>query len=125
MLFLIDYTKGFKKIYSLFGLNFFNYYHGIFSWHTYFKMSLLRHISFNMDYYWMLKKKHIHQDINTLSEYRKSQEIHHLPHYYNLLEYFAFIYYIPLFIAGPIITFNSFISQVFFKIIIFLNYLRF
>ena len=32
---------------------------------------------------------------------------------YNFMNYFAFIVYFPLFITGPIISFNGWISQIF------------
>ncbi len=36
---------------------------------------------------------------------------HHLLPSYSLLNYLAYTLYVPLYIAGPIITFNSFVSQ--------------
>lgn len=85
--------------------------HGLFNWSTYFKISMLRNISFNMDYYWMCRKNPIREYKNQ-SEYSKAQETHRPEEDYGLLQYFAYNYYVPLFLAGPVITFNAFIAQV-------------
>lgn len=90
-------------------------------WHVTFNISLLRLISYNMDYYYSLRQsthaqiqKHREScnDCNS-GECDKcrvmtppSSEV------FTLEAYFAYVFYLPLFIAGPIITFNNFISQV-------------
>ncbi|CAG8978149.1 hypothetical protein HYALB_00012011 [Hymenoscyphus albidus] len=85
-------------------------------WHIGFNMSILRLISFNMDYHWSfnqrggspLEKKQL--DASNLSE-RDRVTIPAHANDYNLRNYIAYSIYAPLYIAGPILTFNDYISQ--------------
>ena len=63
---------------------------GIYNWHTAYNLVFLRMISFSLDYYWA-------KDTTD----------------YTMKNYFAYVFYIPLYIAGPIISFNKFIAQVY------------
>lgn len=87
MLFLSDYYVGFKGTFKFLGLSFLvgcfiatakhliQENHGLFSWHVYFKMSMLRHLSYSMDYYWMCRKKPV-KDLTGRSAYTVLQESH-------------------------------------------------
>ncbi|EFE42153.1 hypothetical protein TRV_03105 [Trichophyton verrucosum HKI 0517] len=93
-------------------------------WEVLFKITVLRLISFNMDYYWSLdyrfgspvetkmtdspKKKQV--DPSALSE-RDRVSMPAPPSTYNLQNYVAYILYSPLYLAGPILTFNDYINQ--------------
>ncbi|OKL55765.1 hypothetical protein UA08_09040 [Talaromyces atroroseus] len=85
-------------------------------WQILFKFTILRLISFNMDYYWSLdypsespiEKKQI--DPASLSE-RDRLQIPADPSSYNGLYYAAYVLYSPLYLSGPIVTFNDYISQ--------------
>ncbi|KAF7593511.1 glycerol transporter [Aspergillus hancockii] len=101
-------------------------------WEVLFKVTILRQISFNMDYYWSLdysasspievsllpphiklisdgyKKKQT--DPAALSE-RDRVNIPAEPSAFNGRNYVAYILYSPLYLAGPILTFNDYISQ--------------
>lgn len=101
-------------------------------WQILFKFTILRLISFNMDYYWsldypgsspievrqpagiqagvsnMTKKKQL--DPASLSE-RDRTAIPADAASYNALYYTAYVLYSPLYLSGPIITFNDYISQ--------------
>merc|ERR1712000_544587 len=74
----------------------------------------LRHISFSMDYYRMHNEKPKQQSFSSkvFDEYRQRQDISLNPASYNLLYFLVYCYYPPLYFAGPICSFNSFISQV-------------
>ncbi|CAD8176270.1 unnamed protein product [Paramecium pentaurelia] len=85
-------------------------------WHRLFNLVLLRIISFSFDHYWAaqeIRKNQFKQiPIKTSGqEYRdlvkQNQDITE----YNFLAYLAYIYYTPLFITGPTITFNAFNAQ--------------
>jgi D-alanyl-lipoteichoic acid acyltransferase DltB (MBOAT superfamily) len=95
-------------------------------WQILFNFSTLRLISFNMDYYWSchngttlevwvlgwmiwLQKKEA--DVATLSD-RDRIDYSCNKEDYSFLNYLAYVLYSPLYLAGPIITFNSYISQV-------------
>ncbi|KAH8427571.1 putative glycerol:H+ symporter (Gup1) [Aspergillus melleus] len=85
-------------------------------WEILFNITVLRFISFNMDYYWSLdypaaspiEKKQL--DPASLSE-RDRVSIPAEPSAFNGRNYVAYILYAPLYLTGPILTFNDYISQ--------------
>ncbi|KAJ4290942.1 glycerol transporter [Kalmusia sp. IMI 367209] len=85
-------------------------------WEVLFNFTVLRLISFNMDYYWSLnsrtgnslEKKQL--DPANLSE-RDRVSIPAKPNDFSFRNYFAYTLYSPLYLAGPILTFNDYISQ--------------
>ncbi|KAL8699209.1 MAG: hypothetical protein Q9201_006137 [Fulgogasparrea decipioides] len=85
-------------------------------WEILFNITVLRLISFNLDYCWSLdrsggsplEKKQL--DPSELSE-RDRVDIPARAEDYSVRNYFAYILYSPLYIAGPILTFNDYISQ--------------
>ncbi|EAA64928.1 hypothetical protein AN2096.2 [Aspergillus nidulans FGSC A4] len=101
-------------------------------WEVLFKITILRLISFNMDYYWSFdfptsspievslfsedkptpsddhKKKQL--DPESLSE-RDRVKIPAEKAAFNGRNYLAYILYSPLYLTGPIVTFNDYISQ--------------
>ncbi|KAF3907665.1 hypothetical protein AA313_de0206394 [Arthrobotrys entomopaga] len=76
---------------------------------------MLRVISFNMDYYWALttgpdlerRKKPPPSHLSDKDRVSTSQPMS----YYNFALYHAYCLYSPLYLAGPIITFNDFVAQ--------------
>ncbi|KAF2758162.1 MBOAT-domain-containing protein [Pseudovirgaria hyperparasitica] len=86
-------------------------------WEVLFNITVLRLISFNMDYYWSKAdsggESPIHKkglDPSNLSE-RDRVKIPARVSDYNFSNYFAYALYAPLYLTGPIITFNDFLSQ--------------
>ncbi|KAL8943822.1 MAG: hypothetical protein Q9216_000815 [Gyalolechia sp. 2 TL-2023] len=85
-------------------------------WEIMFNITVLRLISFNLDYYWSLnrvggspmEKKQLDQ--SDLSE-RNRVDLPAKPHDYSFRNYFAYVLYSPLFLTGPILTFNDYLSQ--------------
>ncbi|KAI9744552.1 MAG: glycerol transporter [Claussenomyces sp. TS43310] len=85
-------------------------------WEILFNITVLRLISFNMDYYWSLdrraaspmEKKQL--DPANLSE-RDRISLPADTKDYSFRNYIAYILYGPLYLTGPIITFNDYISQ--------------
>ncbi|KAH7375673.1 glycerol uptake protein [Plectosphaerella cucumerina] len=85
-------------------------------WEVLFNLTILRLISFNLDYYWSftargaspLEKKQL--DPANLSE-RDRIAIPADPADYSFRNYVAYAIYVPLYLTGPILTFNDFISQ--------------
>ncbi|KAJ5093854.1 Membrane bound O-acyl transferase MBOAT [Penicillium angulare] len=110
-------------------------------WEVLFKVTVLRLISFNMDYYWSVeypssspievcspiasnsglpisrldveltefhKKKQL--DPASLSD-RDRVKIPAEPAAFNMRNYLAYVLYSPLYLAGPILTFNDYVSQ--------------
>ncbi|KAJ5292866.1 uncharacterized protein N7443_008819 [Penicillium atrosanguineum] len=85
-------------------------------WEVLFKVTVLRLISFNMDYHWSadhlatspIEKKQL--DPAALSD-RDRVKIPAEPAAYNMRNYIAYVLYSPLYLAGPILTFNDYVSQ--------------
>ncbi|KAI4118153.1 MAG: hypothetical protein LQ345_001739 [Seirophora villosa] len=85
-------------------------------WEVLFNITVLRLISFNLDYCWSLnwvggsplEKKQLDQSMlserNRVDTPAKSED-------YSFRNYFAYVLYSPLYLAGPILTFNDYISQ--------------
>ncbi|KAI0170652.1 MBOAT, membrane-bound O-acyltransferase family-domain-containing protein [Pestalotiopsis sp. NC0098] len=92
-------------------------YGGIMSrWQILFNITVLRLISFNMDYYWSLdrrsyspvEKKQV--DPASLSE-RDRITIPAQAKDFSFQNFVAYAIYAPLYLTGPILTFNDYISQ--------------
>ncbi|EEB09156.2 membrane bound O-acyltransferase [Schizosaccharomyces japonicus yFS275] len=87
-------------------------------WHVLFNLTTLRLISFNLDYYWSLKSKETLKTFMASKErsvesltLRERMELSREQHEYNFFNYILYLFYAPLYLAGPIITFNNFMSQ--------------
>jgi membrane-bound O-acyltransferase GUP1_2 len=88
--------------------------HGLIPLSTYWKMTMLRNIAFNCDFVWMKRQRKLQIDVNSgrFNALMVAQEEHRPSQDYSLSGYFAYTYYLPLFIAGPILSFNAFSAQV-------------
>ncbi|BFZ64975.1 glycerol transporter [Saitoella coloradoensis] len=95
-------------------------YPGLLSrWQVHFNITALRLISFNMDYYWSFSKgpslaarlKKDKANADTLTE-RERIEAPCERGDYGWLNYLGYTLYVPLYLAGPIITFNNYMSQI-------------
>eukprot|EP00879_Flechtneria_rotunda_P009496 GHRR01009939.1.p1 GENE.GHRR01009939.1~~GHRR01009939.1.p1 ORF type:complete len:537 (+),score=91.15 GHRR01009939.1:293-1903(+) len=114
---LVRAYEGFP--FALFGLSTaaLDQHRGMLRWHIYYNLLLLRMISFACDYHWQVKKvpgrlrlqpdtpPSAGQDLRTRSELWQD------PKAYNFWMYLAYCLYPPLYIAGPISTYNAFASQ--------------
>ncbi|EXJ72636.1 uncharacterized protein A1O5_03782 [Cladophialophora psammophila CBS 110553] len=87
-------------------------------WEVLFNITVLRMISFNFDYYWSLdrsragspiEKKQL--DSSALSERDRVNMPAPASTYTSFHTYVAYVLYPPLYLAGPILTFNDYISQ--------------
>ncbi|CAA6665776.1 unnamed protein product [Spirodela intermedia] len=103
-------------------LAFLDSYRGTFRWQICFNLVILRMISFGYDYHWACinsrfdRKKHVHQCFGCSSDkicnlsficLEKSINIEG----YSFTTYLSYLLYAPLYVAGPIISFNAFASQ--------------
>ncbi|CBX98001.1 similar to glycerol:H+ symporter (Gup1) [Plenodomus lingam JN3] len=85
-------------------------------WEVLFNFTILRLISYNLDYYWSLSSQNSSSplekqlDPSNLSE-RDRVTIPAKPSDFSFRNYFAYAMYSPLYLAGPILTFNDYISQ--------------
>ncbi|KAI1806543.1 MBOAT-domain-containing protein [Daldinia bambusicola] len=88
-------------------------------WEILFNITVLRLISFNLDYYWSLDRRSYSPiekqiDPTALSE-RDRVSIPAQAKDFSFRNYVAYAIYAPLYLTGPIITFNDFISQLRYK----------
>ncbi|KAK2625474.1 hypothetical protein QTJ16_004786 [Diplocarpon rosae] len=82
-------------------------------WEILFNLTVLRLISFNLDYYWAQDRRSgspIELDPSNLSE-RDRISIPASAGEFSFRNYIAYAVYAPLYLTGPIITFNDYISQ--------------
>ncbi|KAL8847988.1 MAG: hypothetical protein Q9221_006950 [Calogaya cf. arnoldii] len=84
-------------------------------WEILFNITVLRLISFNLDYCWSLNRaggSPLEKQLNAsdLSE-RDRVDLPAKTEDYSFRNYFAYVLYSPLYLAGPIVTFNEYISQ--------------
>lgn len=112
--------EGYK--FSSFGehLAFLDKFRGTFRWHICFNFVVLRMISFGYDYHWSKQynrfdqKKHIQRcEVCSCGRtcYVLLQERSVGDDKFSFVMYFCYLVYAPLYIAGPIISFNAFASQ--------------
>ncbi|KAI0492408.1 hypothetical protein KFK09_026679 [Dendrobium nobile] len=108
--------------FSLFGNHwaFLDSYRGSFRWQICFNLVVLRMISFGCDYYWSVKETRLHQKKHIVccsicssgkACYHFLQERGLHSRQYSFITYIAYLLYAPLYIAGPIVSFNAFASQ--------------
>ncbi|CAL8998248.1 unnamed protein product [Prunus brigantina] len=95
-------------------------FRGTFRWHICFNFVVLRMISFGYDYHWAHRdshfdhKKHIQRcDICKSGKtcYQSLQERGVQNDKFSFMTYLCYLVYAPLYLAGPIVSFNAFASQ--------------
>ncbi|KZT40000.1 MBOAT-domain-containing protein [Sistotremastrum suecicum HHB10207 ss-3] len=79
-------------------------------WHVNFNITMLRLISFNMDRHWAHVKAGSEDTGQTLNEKQRTT-VPLAAEDYSFQNYLAYSLYTPLYIAGPIMTFNDFLWQ--------------
>jgi D-alanyl-lipoteichoic acid acyltransferase DltB (MBOAT superfamily) len=92
-------------------------------WNHLYNLNILRMISFALDKHWAilgqrsLLKGDSEKDADPagkdVDSYRARQETNQAMERYNVWCYFGYLFYPPLFITGPIATFNAWVSQVY------------
>lgn len=84
-------------------------------WHVTFNFTMLRLISFGCDYHWAMRGYGAIEDARAQSEAVQDARVRVRGHRdraeLTLGNYLLYIFYPPLFIAGPILTFNDFTAQ--------------
>ncbi len=89
----------------------------IVNWKNCFNLVSLRMISYSLDYYWSFDADKTMSQIRNLPKIASIDERSrisdsHLPEIYDqFVLYIAYVLYLPLYIAGPIMTFNNFVSH--------------
>ncbi|KZV73129.1 MBOAT-domain-containing protein [Peniophora sp. CONT] len=80
-------------------------------WHVTFNITMLRLVSFNMDSYWAHRRTGLPDSGAALNPKQRTSTYHGLESY-SFTNYLAYVLYPPLYIAGPIMTFNDWLWQV-------------
>jgi D-alanyl-lipoteichoic acid acyltransferase DltB (MBOAT superfamily) len=103
-------------------LHFLDGFRGVFNWATCFNITFCRLISYNIDYYYackqeqeaqVLRKKYGQNVKADWGENRKRQErILNPAHDYDFLHFIMYVFYVPLYIGGPVTGYNAFYSFV-------------
>ena len=120
VLFGIEWLADIKFVYLLGpSFEYLDSYSGFYRWHVSFNLVVLRMISFSMDHYWALQKQQgspssvVDEKTDKVSwTYEERVAAPQPLNVYNVWMYMAYLFYMPLHIAGPTITFNAFASQV-------------
>ena len=92
-----------------------SWFSGLMGWAHHFNMVMLKMISFGVDYARASTANHMHEDKPERLDYKTRQETDRSVAEYSLLNYLGFIFYAPLYIAGPIMSFNAWQSQMIVK----------
>ncbi|TFK50179.1 MBOAT-domain-containing protein [Heliocybe sulcata] len=79
-------------------------------WHVSFNITMLRLVSFSMDHFWACNRNGT-PDTGSVLNYRERISTPHTLSSYSYVNYLAYVLYPPLYIAGPIMTFNDFMWQ--------------
>ncbi|VDB87298.1 unnamed protein product [Peniophora sp. CBMAI 1063] len=79
-------------------------------WHVTFNITMLRLVSFNMDSYWAHRRTGLPDSGAALNPKQRTTTYHGLEAY-SFANYLAYALYPPLYIAGPIMTFNDWFWQ--------------
>ncbi|KAJ1988746.1 glycerol transporter [Coemansia spiralis] len=118
MLFSNEHFKGYEFGRIAEGLAWLDEWRGILRrWDVTFNLTMLRMVSFSMDYHWRVCQERAlsPQQIDAMSANPKSEKdrIEHscLATDYSFANYWAYLTYPPLYLTGPIISFNNFIAQ--------------
>ncbi|KAJ7129335.1 MBOAT, membrane-bound O-acyltransferase family-domain-containing protein [Mycena epipterygia] len=111
VLFMNDRYSGYKFGNITPSLAFMDPFEGIYPrWHITFNITMLRLVSFSMDYYWACNTSSPAESAAELDD-KQRQLTAHPEFIYSYLNYMSYVLYPPLYLAGPIMTFNDYIWQ--------------
>jgi D-alanyl-lipoteichoic acid acyltransferase DltB (MBOAT superfamily) len=115
ILFSSKYYRGYR-FEEILGKNYamLDSYRGVTRWETYFNVMFCRLISFNMDYRdSILDKGGKEQSKPEWDEYRTRTSTQlDSSRDYGFISYLSYVFYVPLLIAGPVMSYNAFYSYV-------------
>ena len=119
-LLITEYYHGYKFTSISKSLGYLDSYHHILRWDQVGNLCMLKVVSFLIDYHWKLtskinltREKHMLKcdectDHVICLKFRMESHSNH----YSLLSFVAYMFYPPLYLAGPTLTYNAWISQV-------------
>ena len=80
-------------------------------WHTVFKITMLRMLSYSVDYNWACRGTPPNPRALAKSVLERQQEEHRPRAEYGLADYLVYAFYVPLYLGGPVVTYNAFAAQ--------------
>ncbi|SNX87280.1 probable GUP1 - Multimembrane-spanning protein essential for proton symport of glycerol [Melanopsichium pennsylvanicum] len=122
MLFAVHWNDGFEYSHMSPTLSFLEVFKGLLPrWQINFNITMLRLVSFAMDYHWAKVEANaggqagraigeVERESREATYQERTRLSQHLEEY-NVSTYLLYVLYPPLFIAGPIMTFNDFTHQ--------------
>ncbi|KAJ7068615.1 glycerol transporter [Mycena amicta] len=112
VLFMNDWCQGYKFETLASPLAFLDSFQGIYPrWHVSFNITMLRLLSFNMDYYWACQTPASPWESMAELNDKERQTKTHPVSMYSFTNYVSYALYPPLYLAGPIMTFNDYLWQ--------------
>ncbi|KAL1739025.1 MBOAT, membrane-bound O-acyltransferase family-domain-containing protein [Schizophyllum fasciatum] len=113
VLFLNDHYNGYRYGEILPSLHILDSYDGLYPrWHISYNITMLRIISYNMDLHWASTGAESSQvRASSPLDERLRTRTSHPRELYGYVNYLTYVLYAPLYIAGPIMTFNDFMWQ--------------
>ncbi|KAF8213891.1 MBOAT, membrane-bound O-acyltransferase family-domain-containing protein [Mycena galopus ATCC 62051] len=112
VLFLNDRYSGYSFGDVAPSLVFLDSFEGIYPrWHISFNITMLRLVSFSMDYYWACNTVAGSSETSAVLNEKQRQTIAHPEAMYSYRNYLSYALYPPLYLAGPILSFNDYIWQ--------------
>ncbi|KAJ7229406.1 MBOAT, membrane-bound O-acyltransferase family-domain-containing protein [Mycena haematopus] len=117
VLFLNDWYSGYRFGALAPSLVFLDSFEGIYPrWHISFNITMLRLVSFSMDYYWACNAPAGSPEACSLHitdppDEKQRNSLAHPEAMYSYLNYLSYALYPPLYLAGPILSFNDYIWQ--------------
>ncbi|KAG4302389.1 hypothetical protein PCK1_001371 [Pneumocystis canis] len=106
-------TWGYSFSFFHHKLSFLDRYEGLIPrWQIHFNITVLRLISYNLDYYWSKNADGVEKQASDSQLTEKNRiNMPCIEADYCLRNFLAYTFYAPLYFSGPIISFNNFISQ--------------
>jgi len=112
VIFLNDWYSGYRFGEFASSLAFLDSFEGIYPrWHLSFNITMLRLVSFSMDYYWACNATAGAAEVIAVLNEKQRQTVAHPEAMYSYLNYLSYALYPPLYLAGPILSFNDYIWQ--------------
>ena len=119
-LLITEYYHGYKFAWISESLGYLDGYQSVMDWNRVNNLILLKVISFQMDYYWKLTNRiTLTHEKHRVKCDECAESIHCLKfrmeshaNNYSFMSFVAYMFYPPLYLAGPTITYNAWISQV-------------
>lgn len=106
-----EYFNGYSFRMLDVNLSYLDLYKGLMRWHVFYRFTMLRNISFGLDLHWSKFSHSISIKPSHKLDQSERKCLNLQENDYNLSNFVNYAFYPPLYIAGPIMTFNDFVHQ--------------